>query len=138
MALLTTNEAKISLLETLRNSGWAGNTLQAGLFKNNHVPDIDDTFLDLVEADYDGYARLTLTAWSLSVIFANRAVTSAARLVFICTGAVTPNDIYGWFVWDTVNALLLFEERFTSAPIAMDAAGKSIAIDPIISLTGEA
>lgn len=136
--LVVLNQGKLQFMEDLRVIGvWNAPRFQACLYKNDHTPTPEDTDASFTEADYDGYVRINIVAWSVSVIVAGHALTAPARIVFVDTGAVTPNNIYGYFVWDSVNAKVVWAERLTGVPRVMDAAGKSISLDLSFTATNE-
>jgi len=94
------------------------------LFQNNYTPINTSVLGDFVEADFDGYARITLTGWSAPALNVdNKAETSLAAQIFTMTGSTTPNDIYGVFVVSSTGALL-YAEVDPSGPVTMDTDGQ--------------
>jgi len=111
------------LLGLLTDAIAVGGSLEApelGLFQNNVVFDPDLTVIgDLDEADYTGYAKEALTWDQPSVSDDGNLEMHASQATFRPTDAVTPNDIYGWFLVDAGGALIA-GGNFDTAPLPMN------------------
>lgn len=104
---------------------------QLCLFKNNYSP-VDATVLgDLTEADFDGYARITLSTWSAAALDgSNKASSAIASQTFTMSApAATPNTIYGIYVL-TAGGALLYAERNPAGGITMNTAGQTYSYLP--------
>jgi hypothetical protein len=101
------------------------------LYKVDRQPLPSDVFADYVEADFDGYASEIL-AWSpAGVNPLGKGQANAASLTWTQTGIGVMNTIFGVYV-ATNTDVLMFAERFP-APIAMDAIGKQIFNQPVLT-----
>lgn len=102
------------------------------LFKNDIDPNEDTVVGDFSEADYSGYSPFDLSAsgvWSIPAINASgKMQTVFPELTFAHSGGGTSNDIYGYFVYDLAGGALIYSERFTDAPYAMDVPADQINI----------
>jgi len=137
MALKVVDSGELGMLEILRSAKLNDGNIRFRLFKNDHTPANADDISDYTEADYDGYAEQAASAWVLSTLVGGKAFTQSTALVFLCTGSVTPNDIYGYYVVDMSSGDLWWAERFASAPIVMDSPGDTISITPTLSAASE-
>jgi len=135
MPLKLVNAAKIDWLDVLRVQR-LGN-LTARLYKNNHTPADADTSANYTVANFDGYSEIDMGGWTAAILAANHALSQATPLVWICTGAGTPNDVYGWFVVVRGTNDLVWAERFTAAPLPMNQAGDQITVNPVITDASE-
>jgi hypothetical protein len=103
---------------------------ELALYKNNYTPINTSLLANFTECNFDGYARITLTGWPAAALDANnKAATALAAQTFTCTGAVTPNDVYGMFVVSGAGALM-FAERNPSGPITINTAGQTYSYTP--------
>lgn len=93
------------------------------LFKNNYTPIAGSLLADFTEADFTGYASVTLAGWTTPVIISGKSSTSANPVTFTTGTVGTGNTIYGYYVTDSTNTKLLFAERDANAPIAMNVTG---------------
>lgn len=107
------------------------------LFQNDYVPIHTTGLGDLVEADFDGYARITLAGWPPAAIDANnRASTNLGFQTFTKTGNLVSNDIYGAYVLDGTGNFL-FAERFQTSPFTLSVAGQLLLFKPYFTFTSE-
>jgi len=88
------------------------NTYKLHLYKNNLTPGDATVIGDFTEADFAGYAPVTLNAWGAVAQNANaEAETDHPMVTFTCTGPATSNDIYGYYVTNTSGALRWAEKN---------------------------
>jgi len=107
------------------------------LFQNNYVPVHTSALGNFTEADFDGYARITLTTWPAAALDANNKASSALGFqTFTKTGAVTANTIYGVFVLDGFGNLI-YAERFATAPFTLSVPGQLLLYKPVFTVTSE-
>jgi len=101
------------------------------LFKNNYTPIATTVLANLTEANFDGYARITLTGWPAASLDANNKASSAlaAQFFTMTAPATTPNDIYGIYVLSPTGALL-FAERNPAGPVTMNTDGQTYSYLP--------
>jgi hypothetical protein len=113
------------------------------LFQNNVTPAQTDTLKAYTEADFGGYvAGQTMHTWGAATIVSSHAVSSAAQLTWTRdtsakTNPAVNNNIYGYYVTESTNALLVFAERDPSAPIAMNTNAQTYKVTPGFSLISE-
>lgn len=137
MALKVVNTGKVRLMDIIRTFYNTTTTLQLGLFQNNWTPADGDTILQATEATYPGYARVGITPWSLPFMVGNHAYTAGPPVVFLVTGNATPNDVYGYFVFDNLLGDIVWAERLPNVPRAMHVIGDTLAINPALTGTSE-
>lgn len=92
-------------------------------------------FDDLVEPTYPGYARQLGDIWGDAyVIDAGVVARNAEAVAFECTGSAAGQIVtgYGVAAWDGAGMVVL-DAQYLPDPIAMDAAGKRLAIDVEVS-----
>lgn len=99
------------------------------LFQNDITPTPLTVIGDLVEADFDGYAAVAITAFEAPFLDPqNLATVYGILAMFQATGATTPNQIFGAYFVD-VNTDLAFVYRFPQ-PIQIAAAGNAVPVVP--------
>lgn len=138
MALLVPDVGKPKLLDLAATPG-AG-TFQMHLFQNDIVPDHATLVTDLDEADFDGYGPKSLLGRTdaLTLDVSRRAVTKWTAINWVLTlDAVTPNQIYGYWVVDPGSGAMVWIERFGSGVVPMVSAGDSLTIVPQLTLKSE-
>lgn len=101
-------------------SGWV-----VHLYKNNHTPAVGDTTAAYTEANYDGYAAVPTVAWALTPSAGGTGSIVSPGCTFVDTGAVTPNNIYGYYVTDSLGVLVM-AELFVGGPYVFNALGVGI------------
>jgi hypothetical protein len=100
------------------------------LFKNDVEVGPDTEFVDLEEADFDGYARPAALAFGAS--FQNvddEWEIDAPSSLFIASGDTTPNTIYGWAIVTAAGDNLLIAERLEE-PVAIVATFDGLTVQP--------
>lgn len=107
------------------------------LFKNDYTPVDTSTLANFTEADFDGYAPITLNAWGNAFINgSNIAEIDEVVRTFTCTGNTTPNTIYGYYLEDVANQYL-FAERNPAGGIAINTAGQVYVVWPRVTLRNQ-
>jgi hypothetical protein len=112
MALLVPDVGEARLLANALNKATPANqTLK--LFVNDVTPGESDTAATYTAAAGGGYADKTLTGSSWTVASVGGVTTASyAEQVFTFTGVLTTNPtIYGYFVVDAADGVLLWAER---------------------------
>lgn len=102
------------------------------LFKNNITPGKAHVLADFTEADFDGYAPQTISNWVATVVSGHIAITTPDPNTFTSTGGATPNDVYGYYVTDSFNAVLWWAERDPAAPFVIAAAGRKYVVQLLL------
>ncbi len=92
------------------------------LYKNDLTPDLDTVVSDFTEADFGGYAALTITGWSAAITVADHAKSIANMCQFTHDGGGSANNIYGYYVVVQGSGELVWAERDPNAPVLIDAA----------------
>lgn len=139
MSIKVPNEGELKILANIRDPYFQGFPLNAGLFQDNYTPADGDTLATYtaIEADFDGYTVQTLTTWITPILVAGKAFISTLPIIWTPTGSVTPNDIYGFFVYDFVDNKLLWAGRFAAAPIAVTGPTTPVVYTPSFTLKTE-
>lgn len=125
--------ALLAVLQTAIKAGGSLGATKLGLFQADIVPTPNTPLVDLVEADYDGYAQKTLT-WTIGPYFnpGNQSELQNTSQNWTPTGSTTPNTIYGYFVLSAAGALL-WAERFDT-PRVLDGATTTLTLLPTLVL----
>jgi hypothetical protein len=114
----------------LNGAGWL-----LGIFVNAPVLAPGLVLGGLVEASFPGYNRQPLTNFGPAATNAappNADSTDAVH-TFTCTGPGSTDTYQGWFVVDNTNQLVMLGYGNVGAPLAFDANGKFINIQPRIT-----
>lgn len=108
----------------------AEDTLFKGkLFKNDVTPTVATILANLTVADFSGYANATL-AWGTPFINgSDKGEIDATQLTWTHNGGGTSNTIYGFYVVNAAETILIYAERFP-APILMGTSGAEIKYTP--------
>ena len=130
MAFVVPVVGEIEFLKRIVGLSTSGN-IQLCLYVNDYVPDEGTTIVNLTDCTATGYARITLTttSWTTSQV-SGQSTASYAEQTFTITDSAT---VYGYYLLDASNNLLLVE-RFGTSAFVLPAGGGQIAITPTISL----
>jgi len=130
MALNVPDVGENIALEMLVNKT-APQNLVLRLYQNNITPSDTDTTATYTEANFTGYAAITLTGatWNAA---SGGTITYSAQQTFTCSGA-SSNSIYGYYVTQTTSTILAWSERDALAPFAIANIGDAVKITPSIS-----
>lgn len=128
MALKVPRPASLLALDALKTAWLMGASLR--LFKNNITPGDADVAATYTEANFTGYAPITLNSWGAAFLNAgNKAESDEINRVFTQTGVGVVSDVYGYYVL-TAGGLLMFAERNPGGLVVMDTAGKTYSVLP--------
>jgi hypothetical protein len=118
---------------TVLASIYFSSTDKVKLFKNDLVPTPDTVLADLTEADFTGYAPVTIAgAWNASTDPQERGLVWYSALVpFSASGAAVPNIIYGWYVVNTDGTVLKVVKRLDT-PITFDSGGDELVLKLLV------
>jgi hypothetical protein len=105
-------------------------TLTYHLFQNNITATTASRIGDFTESTFPGYVDEPTSTWTAPVLAGAAAVTTAAQLVFSCSGG-GGQDVYGYYVTDP-GGTLVFSERYAGAPVSM-VSGANYAVNPYFS-----
>lgn len=103
------------------------------LFKSNTTPAEGDTWATYTEADFTGYAAVTLTGGSWSITTADPASAAYAQQTFTSTAGSQNQNVYGYAVLLSSDSTLLWAERFTDGPYNIANNGDNIKVTPTIT-----
>jgi hypothetical protein len=94
------------------------------LFVNNITPTLGTVLSGLTEASFTGYASVSLS-WSnytLNGVSGHNGYALAPPIVFTNSSG-SPQNVYGYYVTDSANTLLLAVALFDSAPVSIPNGG---------------
>ena len=129
MAFLVPNSGETLVVGMIVNKT-APENLVLKLFKSNTTPAETDTAATYTEADFTGYAAITLTGASWSV---TGDTATYAQQTFTSSANQTLQNVYGYFLVQATSGILVLAERFTDAPYAISNNGDNIKITPTIT-----
>lgn len=116
---------KIAMLNAITEAAAAWDQSELRLFQNDYDPLESMDVADFTEADFDGYAAQTITAFEAAYKGEDGYATVYADGLyqFDCTGDTTPNTIYGYYVVGDPGGtpFLAFAERFDTPVAVLDA-----------------
>lgn len=133
MTLVVPNVGEgIALNNFLNKSAPENQTLK--LYQNNITPGETDTAATYTEATFTGYASKALTGASWTITTGAPSSAAAAVQTFTSSADQALQNVYGYFVVQTTAGTLMWAERFTGAPYAIQNNGDNIAVTPQITL----
>jgi hypothetical protein len=132
MAILVPNGGEVLALSYLVNKGTPENLVLC-LFKSNTTPAEGDTVGTYTEANFTGYASITLTGASWTVTPGAPSSASYAEQTFTSSAGSQNQDIYGYFLKRVSTGDLVYAERFASGLINIANNGDAIKITPTIT-----
>jgi hypothetical protein len=98
------------------------------LYQNNHAPAAADLVGAYTEATYDGYSSQTIGAGVTTPAAGGIGSIKYGPFTFLDLGAVTPNNIYGYYITDSTGAVLIGAELFGGGPYLFNANGVGIQV----------
>lgn len=139
MALVVANEGlPILLRRMLRPEVADADPFKLGLFKSNYTPAHDTTLASFTEADYAGYARIDLDPadWNdpTSGLPTSTIIFGIGAQVFLATAS--SQQVYGYFVLDATETLVLWAERFAGAPFTITTTIPAVVV-PVMQLRSD-
>lgn len=109
-------------------------TLKARLYKTNITIAYGTVFADFVEADFTGYAAISLAGFSTPATLGHSANTAGTQLIWtVGSTPTTTNNIYGVYITDASNTKFYGAVAAASAPIAMAVAGATTVWTPSLN-----
>jgi len=130
MALVLAIDGRKRALNTrLRNLN-TGENFVYHLYSNNYTPVDGSVLANFTESAFAGYAsQIVLAAdWTSPVDDGTCVTCTAPAHTWTSTGAPA-EQAYGYFVTSSVDAVLLWAEKF-AAPVDMSLAGRSTILTP--------
>jgi hypothetical protein len=102
------------------------------LYGNNWLPQQSDTLADYVELTLTGYAPVAVPAqsWTVTQDTLGGAVATAAAILWSITQA---GPVYGYYVTDPANSVVLWAEVIPGGPYNFLADGSTFSLSPSFS-----
>lgn len=132
MTLLVPNVGEELALKAFLNHT-APQNQYLNLYTSNTTPAEGDTFATYTLATGSGYAQKSLTGSSWSVTPGAPTSAAYARQDFTWSGVPTPATMYGYVVNQQTSTILMWAERFTSAPYTIVNAADEVRVTPTIT-----
>lgn len=131
MALLMPAVGEVEALKRMLNYSATGNVV-LHLYSNNYTPVEGSTVASFTECTASGYAAKTLTGSSWSITTTSNVTTASyAEQTFTFSAAQV---VYGYYVTDAANAIVLWAELFSGSPFNIPSGGGSVKVTPKITL----
>jgi hypothetical protein len=131
MTILVPNAGEVIALSLLVNKTSPENLVYR-LFATNVTPAETDTAASYTEAAGGGYAAITMTGASWTVVGGAPSTAAYAQQTYTFTGVLTTNTtIYGYYVTQATSGTLVLAETFTSFTPAAN--GDNIKLTPQIT-----
>ena len=103
------------------------------LYQSNTTPGETDTVATYTQATFTGYAAITLTGASWTVTNADPASASYAQQSFTSSAGAQNQNVYGYFVTNSADTVLLWAERFTDGPYNVVNNGDVVKVTPVFT-----
>lgn len=132
MTILVPNNGEGDFLSYALNKSTPENAVLR-LFKSNTTPAETDTAGTYTEADFAGYAAITLTGASWTVSEGAPTEASYAQQTFTRSSTGTAQNIYGYYTTRATSGRIAWVERFSDAPVVLTNANDKINITPKIT-----
>lgn len=133
MAGMTPNAGRARLIEHAVGKRAPPSTFSLRLFTNNITVSATDVLATYTQmAAVQGYAAKTLTAASFTITVndgSGYSVAAYAQQTFTFTGG-TPVDIYGYYIVDTSDNVVIGAETFDEGVFTAENNGDNIKITP--------
>ena len=132
MSLVVPNAGELIILQYMVNKTDPGD-LVLKLYKTDTTLAEASLIGDFTENNEASYAEQTLAGadWSTALVSTNTATATHAEKTFTFGAAAT---VYGYYVTDNAEAVVLWAERFSGAPFVLPSGGGTIAITPKVTL----
>lgn len=133
MTLRVPNVGEVNMLEHVVNKS-APENLVLRLFKNNITPGDSDVTASYTEADFTGYANVTLAGSSWTVTSGDPTEASYAQQAFTSSAGSQNQSVYGYYVTQVSSTELMWAERFSDGPYTIVNNGDEIRVTPKLTL----
>ena len=133
MALTVPNKGAQELLKRALNVSATGDVVLR-LYKNNVTIAETTALANVTQADFTGYSAITLTGASWTVTDADPSVASYAKQTFTSSAGSQNQDVYGYYLTNSGNTIVLWIEAFSDGPYNIANNGDKIEVTPSISL----
>jgi hypothetical protein len=132
MALVVPNGGEVIALSYLVNKSTPENLVLC-LFKSNTTPGETDTVSTYTEADFTGYANVTLTGSSWTVTGGAPSSATYAQQTFTSSAGSQSQNVYGYFLKRATSGDLVYAERFSDGPYNIVNSGDAIKVTPALT-----
>lgn len=132
MTLLVPNGGEDFALQYLVNKA-APQNLVLSLFKSNTTPAETDVVGTYTEADFTGYASITLTGASWTTTPGAPTQAAYAQQTFTSSAEQASQNVYGYYLTRLAGGELVYSERFSDGPYAIAHLGDAIKVTPQIT-----
>lgn len=120
MAGLFPDQGEVVLLDLIVNKGtYSPEDLVLGLFKNDYTPVDGTTEGSLTEADFTGYATISLTGADWTLTPDAPSVALFDTMTFTSSADQAIQYLYGYYLRQLTSGKLVCAERFTDGPYAI-------------------
>lgn len=132
MALLVPNDGEEDALNYFVNKASPQNLVLC-LFKSNTTPAETDTTATYTEADFTGYASVTLTGASWTVTPGAPSSAAYAQQTFTSSAGGQNQPVYGYFLKRVTSGKIAYAERFSDGPYTIVNNGDAIKVTPTVT-----
>ena len=101
------------------------------LFSNNITPSDTDTAATYTEATFAGYAAINIPGANWNAPAAG-SISYNAQITYTRSSTGAVENIYGYYVIQSVSGILLYSERDAAAPAPITSSGDNIKFTPQI------
>lgn len=133
MALVVCDGGESIALRYLTNNLATPEDLVLCLYKSNTTPAEADVIGTYTEADFTGYANITLTGASWTVSGTAPTSIAYAQQTFTSSAGSQSQSVYGYFLKRATGGELVWAERFSDGPYVIVNNGDAIKITPTIT-----
>jgi hypothetical protein len=91
------------------------------LYTNNLTPTTSTVLADFTEATFTGYTSVAVSVVTGPLVFGHYASVIFSPAGFTISAGT--QNIYGWYLTDDTDTILIASQRDPAAPVLMDAAG---------------
>lgn len=106
------------------------------LYKNNITPAAGDVAGTYTEADFTGYAAVTLGGAGWTVTPGDPSLAAFAQQTFLSSADQAVQQIYGYFLVGAVDGVIRWVERFPAGPYPVSNLNDAIKVTPKITQDG--
>ncbi len=129
---LIPDAAEVVWLKNVTNNT-APQNLVLKLYKNNYTPVAGSTEANFTEADFTGYASITLAGATWAFTQASPSYAQYPQQTFTSSADQTTQNIYGYYIVQVTSGKIMAAELF-AAPYPISNNGDTIKITPTLYL----
>lgn len=133
MTLLVPNVGEGRMLKAIVNHT-APENLILELYSSNTTPAETDTYATYTETTFTGYTEASLTGASWTITEGAPSYAQYAQQTFTSSAGSQNVDVYGYLLKQTTSTILMWAERFPTAPYNIANNGDAIKITPYLEL----